>query len=215
MKRKFYYHIVFILLFTLLSCSAVSARNLINEEVSVPAGSYVYYSFEVDRDLLVIDLSIDAFLFAIDVLVMNVANFNQWKNGQAASTYFYRAELLEGNYQVELGLADIYYIVLDNSDDLFASSVKIVVSYPTPFETVGIIAGIGIGAVIIAVAVVNSNKRRRQQPAVPQMIQTPYTTTPIEKPMIKPIKYCKNCGSEVDLDSVFCSNCGAKQTREY
>ena len=214
MKRKYQYPIFFIL-FIILMCSTVSARNLINEEISVPAGSYVSYSFEVDRDLLVIDLSIDAFLFAIDVIVMDNANFNLWKNGQTASTYFYRAELFEGDYKIELGLADIYYIVLDNTGDLFSSPVEIIVSYPTPFETVGIIAGIGIGAVVIAVLVVNSNRRRKQQPAVPQMIQTPYTTTPIEKPMMKPVRYCKNCGSEVDLDSVFCTNCGAKQTKEF
>ena len=26
--------------------------------------------------------------------------------------------------------------------------------------------------------------------------------------------YCKNCGAEIDLDSVFCANCGAKISDE-
>ena len=199
--------------FLVLLSSVVSAKNLINEEVSVSPLSFVSYYLNMETDQTIIKLSIDVFLGDITVGVLDETNYALWVDGNDAPAYFVRNDLVEGDFEIELGPAGVYYVILDNSDSLlFSVQVKIVVSVSTIGETIGIVIAVVVVAALVVIVIVNSNKRKKTQPPlVPQMIQTPYVTVPVEQPMIKAHKYCKGCGSQLETDATFCTNCGMKQ----
>ena len=204
-------------IFLILLSSIVSAKNLINEEVSVPAFSFRSYYLNMDKDYETIELSIDAFLFDITVGVLDEANYAIWVDGFDAQAYFVRYDLIGGDFEIELGPAGVYYVVLDNSDSLLSTQVKIVVSVSTIGETVGIVIGAIVGFAILVLIITRSTKSRSiQQPHHPQQLQmpiikTPETTIPLAQPTQKTVKYCKECGSRLDIDSFFCPNCGIEQ----
>ena len=211
--RKKISRLLILAFFLVLLSSVVSAKNLINEKVSVNPLTFMSYYLDMETDQTIIKLSINVFLGDITVGVLDEASYALWVDGNDAPAYFVRDDLVEGDFEIELGPAGIYYIVLDNSDSiLFSVQVKIVVSVPSPLETMGIVIAIVVVAAIVVIVIVNSNKRKRaQQPSVPQMIQTPYVITPVEQPIIKAHKFCKECGSQLDTDATFCTNCGMKQ----
>ena len=200
--------------FLVLLSSVVSAKNLINEEVNVSPLSFVNYYLNIETDQTLIKLSINVLFFGdITVGVLDETNYALWVDGNDAPAYFVRNDLVEGDFEIELGPAGVYYVILDNSDSLLLSvQVKIVVSVSTMGETIGIVVAAVVVVALVVIVIVNSNKRKRtQQPLVPQMIQTPYVTVPVEQPMIKAHKYCKGCGSQLETDATFCTNCGMKQ----
>jgi len=203
--------------FIILLCSVVSAKNLLREEVSVSALSFRSYYLNMDSDYTTIKLSVDVNFGDITVGVLDEANYAIWVDGYDAQAYFVRNDLIEGDFDVELGPAGIYYVVLDNSDSLVSTQVKLVVSVSTVGETVGIIIGAIIGFSILVLIVIRSTKSRGiQQPHHPQQLQMPIIKTPEStiypaQPTQKAVKYCKECGSRLDLDSSFCPNCGLEQ----
>lgn len=199
-----------ILLLLMLTCPVCTARNLINEEVNVPALSYMSYYFDIDTDYITIELSITAYLFDISVYVMDDNNYNKWVQGQSAQVYFQRHELLDGDYSIDLGLAGVYYIVLDNTDSILSSVVKIKVSIISTAENIGIIVGVLIGVGILVYILIRANRGKKQQVAYP-VIKTPDSTYVLSKPVEAGVKYCIECGSRLDLDAVFCQNCSKKQ----
>ncbi|MCG3257922.1 MAG: zinc ribbon domain-containing protein [Candidatus Heimdallarchaeota archaeon] len=203
--------------FIILLSSVVSAKNLLREEVSVSALSFRSYYLNMDSDYTTIKLSVDVYFGDITVGVLDEANYAIWVDGYDAQAYFVRNDLIKGDFDVELGPAGIYYIVLDNSDSLFSTQVKLVVSVSTVGETVGIVIGAIIGFSILVLIVIRSTKSRGiQQPHHPQQLQMPIIKTPEStiyptQPTQKTVKYCKECGSRLDIDSNFCPNCGLEQ----
>ncbi len=194
----------------MLTCPVCTARDLINEEVNVPPLSYMSYYFDIDTDYITIDLSIKAYLFDISVYVMDDHNYNKWVQGQSAQAYFQRQGLLDGDYSIDLGLAGVYYIVLDNTDSLFSSTVKIKVSVISSAENIGIIVGVLVGVGLLVFILIRANRGKNQQVAHP-VIKTPDSTYILNKPVEVGVKYCIECGSRLDLNTVFCQNCGRKQ----
>jgi len=210
MEKKLLVLITLVLIIGMSNTPVTKAKNLINEEVSVPPFSFMSYYFNIETDYLKIDLSINTFLTDISVYVMDDYNYNRWTQGESAQTYFQRHELLDGDYEIGLGVADVYYIVLDNTDGLFSSRVKIVVSVPSPAETIGIIVGalIGVGLFVFVLIKVTSNKTQHTQHPI---VKTPNSSFIITPPIEKTVKYCENCGSRLELDTIFCHNCGVEQ----
>ena len=214
MNRKLHLLLVSVLLL-ILSSSVINAKNLINEETSVPVLSFKSYYLNVETDQLTIQLSINVYLGDITVGVLDETNFNIWTDGYDAQAYFTRNNIMSGDYEVELGPAGIYYIVLDNSDSLLLpAQLRITVSISTLGETIGIVIGSVIGLAILVFMITRTTRSRKiQHPQQLQMpvIQTQDTVVYTDQPAQKAVKYCKECGSRLDLDSSFCPNCGTEQ----
>ncbi|MHA1398524.1 MAG: zinc ribbon domain-containing protein [Candidatus Heimdallarchaeaceae archaeon] len=220
MRRYAQLFLISLIISLLFVSLPTSAKTLLDEEISVPALSYYYYSFQMNKDQVTIDISIDTILFAITVIIMDETNYILWASGQTANAYFYRAELLEGDYSVELGPQGVYYIVLDNTDALFPSTVKIKVSYTSPAETTGVVVAAVLALAIILIVILNSNRKKKtHEPQIQPLVQHPGGTFQLEQPVqpviqkpIQPaVKYCKECGSRLEGDACFCPNCGTEQ----
>ena len=215
MKKK-----VYLLLFTIIllieTSSAVSAKKIINEQMSVSALSYKSYYMNIADDYETIKLSIDVYFYGdITVGVMDEGNYFIWVSGSTAQVYFVRYDLVSGDFDIDLGTAGKYYVVLDNSDSFLSVQMKIVVSITTIGDIIGIAIGalIGLGAVVFVVIYITRNKGPK--PAIdvntPQ-IQTPKSTVYLQQQSQIAVKFCEGCGSKLELDTVFCPNCG-KQVR--
>ena len=211
MTRKSKSHIFYVLSLLILTSSIASAETLINEEVNVPALAYMSYYLEFDSNQVTIDLSIDTFLSDISVYIMDNYNYNQWKNGYTCQVYFQRHELVDGDYTIELGPAGVYYLVLDNTDSFFSSSVDVKVSIPSPISEIVIIAVV-LGVIILIVfGVLWMRRNQNKQYVPPPVVKTPYSTLIVNQPVQNAVKYCRDCGSRLDADSTFCTNCGTEQ----
>ena len=198
-----------------MSSSFVNAKNLINETTSVPILSFKSYYLNVETDQLTIKLSINVYMGDITVGVLDETNYNIWVDGNDAQAYLVRNNIMSGDFEVELGSAGIYYIVLDNSDSLLLpAQLRITVSVSTIGETVGIVIGSALGLALLIFIITRTARDRRIQPV--QQYQTPIVQTPdtvvyADQQTQKTVKYCKECGSRLDLDSSFCPNCGTEQ----
>ena len=217
MSRKKYL-LLFSALLLIQSSIAITAKNLVNEETSVPVLSFKSYYLNIETDYLTIKLSINVYLGDITVGVLDETNYNIWTGGSNAQSYFTRYDIMSGDYEIELGPAGIYYIVLDNSDSLFLpAQLRITVSISTVGETIGIVIGSVIGLAILIFIMTRTHRSRKiqqtQQYQLP-IVQTPdtviYTNQLSQQTTVKTedTMFCSNCGRKVKKTARFCEGCG-------
>jgi len=92
--------------------------------------------------------------------------------------------------------------LLDNYSPLDFQNIYGTHDLGNSLETIGLLIAV-IGIVIIPVGYAVS-------PTAPA--QLPYSTQnipqPIQQPLAQQIKYCHNCGTQLPMNSMFCSQCG-------
>lgn len=108
---------------------------LIKEDVQISAGRYSYYDLTLTRgEELVVDLQVLGGLDnSLTVWLLDLANFQRYKAGQKY-TYFKGSSgriLSSFSYRFEVPQANIYYLVLDNTQAVLASRKARTYAYKT------------------------------------------------------------------------------------
>ena len=183
------------------------AKTIMDETITVPALSYYYCRFTTN-DVVTLNIDLKADIIAVDVIIMNEKNYNLWVSGEQAFMEFYRPNILEGEYDVQLDKADTYYLLLVNENLLFSSLVKIKVTTQTILDSAVSIILFIIGGVFFLLVIIKISTQSRKRNIQYSPIITMPNTQPATKPVV--IKICKHCGIQLENDAIFCPNCGTK-----
>ena len=144
-----------VLLIVVLSCSPVSAKTFVSEEVSIDYYHHEVLSFIITKNNAKVRLSVEEFgdddSYGLNIMLKNEANYNFWLLVLPSSQSVFSAIVQDAEtYKVELGSADTYYIILSNYHFSPSLQVSIKVTSLTIGETVGIVIGavVGVAAVV-------------------------------------------------------------------
>ena len=113
---------------------------LVNDNITVEAGSYKYYNFSLSNSANVYPTVTGTFSVSsedsmerplIRVFVMTYANFTAWQNDKTSDTIYDSAFVHNGNITADLPMTGDYVLVYDNT---FDSNSKIVNTTVSTFQ---------------------------------------------------------------------------------
>lgn len=111
---------------------------IVDGNLTVNSGSYVYYNFTVysgPPDAIITDTVQGTFNVSdgnentIRVYIMDSSNFDDWKDGLDADKYYDSGQSSAGNVTATLSSIGTYYLVYDNTYSTVSKSVTTQVSY--------------------------------------------------------------------------------------
>lgn len=188
----------------LIFISPVQASEVINETVNIGLLISQAYGINVEANAKVaISIQVTSGNH-VSVYFFDQTNYNKWTGGQSASGLLNKPDIVQGSYTVSLDTAGLYYIILENTDSLPGTSVKVIIDVTSPAEsiisTILIVAAVFIGIMVIR-AISNSGKPR---PAFQQPSSVSPTSKEIQQKYIK----CPSCDAMNRFPEDWCASCG-------
>ncbi len=215
-RKQLFFIMVFVLPWStcLILTPVTAADPIVDETVTVPAGAYRYYFFNINYDNVKLTIAIEVLSGNdITVHVTDETNYEKWIEGESAQGYLSRQKMGSFTADLTLGPAGRYYVILDNTYSVITGkSVHIVIEAEErtnlSLVILGILAVMGGGGILAVILII----RRRSTPRVfPPHPMVPTTSSPTVPPMKQSFYgFCPSCGNPIDHSGKFCMKCGQR-----
>lgn len=194
-----------------------AADTLIDETITIVAGTYRSYYIDTNYDNVRLIISIEVLSGNdITVHITDETNYEKWSKGESASGYLTKYKTGSISEEITLGPEGRYYVILDNSYSIITGkSVQVLIEAELSFDLsnfnlliLGFFAVTGVGGILVVIFILNRRSKRIK--AYQQVISSPKSPLSVSTFNKSSSGFCSSCGNPIDHSGAFCMKCGQK-----